>query len=212
VIAPDKTGNEAEQVRVYLDFLKQLLAQLRPEDFSGAEEVILSAGGSAYFDLAAKSLHEVDFCLPKRVLLRSGCYITHDSRMYHESHEQMVTRGWRGPQFKAAFEIWSYVQSIPEKGLAILTMGKRDCPYDFYLPTPLRCHRARQPDLDLSQCEITKMNDQHAYMKFPESADLRFGDLIASGISHPCMAFDKWKFIPLVNDAYDVVDAVITYF
>jgi D-serine dehydratase len=42
--------------------------------------------------------------------------------------------------------------------------------------------------------------------------DLRFGDMIASGISHPCTAFDKWRFIPIVDDEYNVVDGLITYF
>ena len=212
VIATENPNLATERVRNYLDFLKQVLAELQPQDFPGVDEVILSAGGSAYFDLVARSFEEVNFSLPKRVVLRSGCYITHDSRMYHESQEQMVTRGWRGAQFKAAFEIWSYVQSVPEKGLAILTMGKRDCPYDYYLPTPLRRHRAKQAALDLSHCQISKLNDQHAYMTISDNEDLCFGDLIACGISHPCTAFDKWKFIPLVNDNYDVVDGVITYF
>jgi D-serine dehydratase len=212
VIAADNPDSTAERVRDYLEFLKQVLAELQPQDFHGVDEVILSAGGSAYFDLVARSFHEVKFSLPKRVVLRSGCYITHDSRMYRDYHEQMLTRGWHGAQFKAAFEIWSYVQSIPEKGLAILTMGKRDCSYDYYLPTPLSRHRGKETVLDLSRCQITKLNDQHAYMTFPDNEDLSFGDLIACGISHPCTAFDKWKFIPLVNDNYDVVDGVMTYF
>jgi D-serine dehydratase len=91
-------------------------------------------------------------------------------------------------------------------------MGKRDCPYDYYLPTPLRRYRSDEDTLDLSACRITRMNDQHAYMNFPEGLDLRFGDRIASGISHPCTAFDKWRFIPIVNDEYDVVDGLITHF
>jgi D-serine dehydratase len=91
-------------------------------------------------------------------------------------------------------------------------MGKRDCPYDYYLPTPLRRYRAGETDLDLSSCTITRLNDQHAYMRFESGMDLRFGDMIASGISHPCTAFDKWRFIPIVDDEYNVVDGLITYF
>jgi len=212
VIASDNPELAAERVTTYLDFLKQILAELRPQDFHGVDEIILSAGGSAYFDLVAGSFHEVKVPLPKRVVLRSGCYLTHDSHLYSDYHQQMLARGWHGAQFKPAFEIWSYVQSTPEKGLAILTMGKRDCPYDYYPPTPLRRHRGKEAALDLSHCQIIKLNDQHAYMTFQDKEDLSFGDLIACGISHPCTAFDKWKFIPLVNDNYDVVDAVMTYF
>jgi len=211
LIASDNAEAAAKRVTDYLDFLKRLLAELQTQDFNGVDEFILSAGGSAYFDLVPIAFQEVKLSLPIRVLLRSGCYITHDSGLYHDFHRQMLPRGWRGAQLKAAFEIWSYVQSIPEKGLAILTMGKRDCPYDYQFPAPLRRHRG-QDALDLSRCKITKLNDQHAYMTFSDNEDLRFGDLIACGISHPCMAFDKWKFIPLVNDNYDVVDGVVTYF
>ncbi len=132
--------------------------------------------------------------------------------MYREYHEQMLARGWHGPQLRAALEVWSYIQSIPERSLAILTMGKRDCPYDYFLPTPLVKYRAKESPRELSGCQITRMNDQHAYMTFTDGTDLRFGDMIAAGISHPCTAFDKWRFIPVVNDEYDVVDGLITYF
>ena len=208
-------GTPAEalaEVRHFLGFLNELSAELKIEDFPGASEVILSAGGSAYFDVVAQVFRRMDFFLPKRIVLRSGCYLTHDSRMYRESHQQMLARGWRGAEPVAAFELWSYIQSIPERGLAILTMGKRDAAYDYYLPTPLRRVRENEVNHDLSNCQVTRMNDQHAYMTFPESLDLRFGDKIVCGISHPCTAFDKWRFIPVVNDEYDVVDGLITYF
>jgi hypothetical protein len=72
-----------------------LLAELKPEDLGEAEEVILSAGGSAYFDLVIKSFHEIEFFLP------SGWYSKrllppHDSRMYREQQDQRITRGWQG--------------------------------------------------------------------------------------------------------------------
>ena len=211
-ISADDPMEAAARVSKYLGFFKDLLAELRPEDLPGATEIILSAGGSGYFDMVAKSFQALDTFLPKRILLRSGCYLTHDSHMYREYQEQRMIRGWRGPQLKAALEIWSYVQSIPEEGLAILTMGKRDCPYDYFLPVPLRRHRAGRGEHTLSGCRITRLNDQHAYMSFPNGTDLQFGDMIASGISHPCTAFDKWRFIPIVNDQYDVVDGLLTYF
>ena len=36
--------------------------------------------------------------------------------------------------------------------------------------------------------------------------------LVGCGISHPCTAFDKWRLIPVVDDDYTVVDAVLTFF
>ena len=211
-ISADDPTEAAARVSKYLGFLNELLAELRPEDLPGATEIILSAGGSGYFDMVEKSFQALNTFLPKRILLRSGCYLTHDSHMYREYQEQRVIRGWRGPQLRAALEVWSYVQSIPEEGLAILTIGKRDCPYDYFLPVPLRRYRADGGEHTLSGCQITRLNDQHAYMSFPNGRDLRFGDMIACGISHPCTAFDKWRFIPIVNDEYDVVDGLLTYF
>jgi D-serine dehydratase len=47
---------------------------------------------------------------------------------------------------------------------------------------------------------------------FPDSVDLRVGDMLACDISHPCTAFDKWDVIPVVGDDYNVVDAYKTFF
>jgi D-serine dehydratase len=212
VISRGTPSETLAAVNEYLSFLKELFAELKPEDFPDVSELILSAGGSAYFDVVAKAFREVETFLPKRIVMRSGCYLTHDSGAYREAFDQMLNRGWQGGELQAAFEMWSYVQSIPEKGLAILTMGKRDMPYDVHLPSPLRSYRTNAEGLDLSGCAITKLNDQHAYMTFTNRMDLRVGDTVVSGISHPCTAFDKWRFIPIVNDNYDVVDGVITYF
>jgi D-serine deaminase-like pyridoxal phosphate-dependent protein len=38
------------------------------------------------------------------------------------------------------------------------------------------------------------------------------GDIVGCGISHPCTNFDKWRLLPLVNDDYDVIDLVHTFF
>jgi D-serine deaminase-like pyridoxal phosphate-dependent protein len=54
--------------------------------------------------------------------------------------------------------------------------------------------------------------DQHAFLKVSADANLNVGDLVGCGVSHPCTAFDKWRLIPLVDDGYAVIDAVLTYF
>jgi D-serine dehydratase len=63
-------------------------------------------------------------------------------------------------------------------------------------------------------CEIVKMNDQHAYLRWPESAalELEVGDLIGCGISHPCTTFDKWPLLLVVDDQYNVQHAINTFF
>ena len=38
------------------------------------------------------------------------------------------------------------------------------------------------------------------------------GDRVGLGISHPCTTFDKWHWMPMVDDDYLVVDAVVMHF
>ena len=59
---------------------------------------------------------------------------------------------------------------------------------------------------------IVKMNDQHAYLELPPEHPLRVGDLVATGISHPCTTFDKWPLMLLTDDHYRVTGAINTFF
>ncbi|HEV7961773.1 MAG TPA: alanine racemase [Actinoplanes sp.] len=164
------------------------------------EEVLVSAGGSAWFDRVAKALegqwlpgHRI------RAVLRSGASVTHDDGFYRERtpFNRVPAEG----ALAAALELWGQVLSTPEPGLAIVGMGKRDAPFDEGLPVPVR-----------EGLSVTKMNDHHTYVSVADGVPLAVGDLIRFGISHPCTAFDKWRFIPVVDDAGVVVDVLHTYF
>jgi D-serine deaminase-like pyridoxal phosphate-dependent protein len=164
------------------------------------DEVIVSAGGSAWFDRVAKALegqwlpgHRV------RAVLRSGASVTHDDGYYRERtpFNRVPGEGALAP----ALEVWAQVQSTPEPGLAIVGMGKRDAPFDEGLPEPVN------PGLT-----VTKMNDHHTYLAVAGDAGIAAGDVLRFGISHPCTAFDKWRLIPVVDDAGVVVDVLHTYF
>jgi D-serine dehydratase len=195
----------------YLMSLNAFLKVIKPEDFAH-DEIILSAGGTAYFDRVAEILNKVEYPLPKHLVLRSGCYLTHDSGGYRRQMEAARQRGWT-PGFEPALEIWSYVQSTPEPGLALLTMGKRDFPYDVDLPCPVRRYRpADGSSLDIAATTISEANDQHAFLTEIDGLDVAVGDMVACGISHPCTAFDKWRFIPVVDDDYTVTDGILTFF
>jgi D-serine deaminase-like pyridoxal phosphate-dependent protein len=145
-------------------------------------------------------------------VLRSGCYITHDAVHYH----QLSPFGTRIPDtnpLQEALEVWGAVLSRPEPGRALLGFGKRDVSYDLELPVPRFVKSAdRAPRPLRAEASITALNDQHAYMQVDDAEDLRVGDLVGCGISHPCTAFDKWRLIPLVDDRYRVIDAILTYF
>lgn len=200
-----------DRVEEYIASIAEGVACLRdelPEDF------IVTAGGSAAFDAVIAGLRDrVE--QRARLILRSGCYVTHDHGMYAEMSPLQAGNSAAAEAFGAlqpALEVWAYVQSVPEPGLAILTAGRRDVPFDYGLPIPLR-HIARDGNERAAEgWTITNVNDQHAYMSVSGGAAPAVGDRVVLGISHPCTAFDKWRLIPVVDDNYNVVDAVRTYF
>ena len=119
------------------------------------------------------------------------------------------------PEFKPALELWSYVQSMPEKNLAFLTFGKRDAPFDLDLPLPLFAlspGQSARTAQSLAGAQVTKLNDQHAYLQLSDEHSLQIGDMVCCGISHPCTAFDKWRVLPIVDDEYNVIDLYVTLF
>jgi D-serine dehydratase len=111
-------------------------------------------------------------------------------------------------------QVWACVQSIPEDDLAIVQMGKRDAAFDSGLPAPALHFRpgSAEPTPSNPDWELTRMMDQHAYMKISAGDYVRVGDMIAFNISHPCLTFDKWRTLPILDNQYNVVDIVQTYF
>ncbi len=219
------TANREKDLASVSQFIRQLveLAQTADaEKLFDAESILISAGGSAYFDLVAHGFEQQQtWSRPLLPILRSGCYVTHDHGFYHglinEMQEREATK--TGTKLVPALEVWSMVQSRPEPDLAILTMGKRDASYDIDLPLPLYTHKIGQPQVLeplAGECKIEKMNDQHAYLRIPKDSPLcqsmQVGDLVACGISHPCTTFDKWPLLLVVNDNYQVVSAINTFF
>jgi D-serine dehydratase len=178
------------------------------------EEVLMTAGGSSLFDLVADGL-KLQLSKPVRGILRSGCYITHDHGSYMNLLRKVEERQHFSSSLQPAIEVWAMAQSRPEPGLAILTCGKRDISYDLSLPVALfHCARGQAaPRAIPDGWTLADLNDQHAYLRFPESdPGPAVGDLIGLGISHPCTTFDKWRWLPVVDDHYNIIDAVTTHF
>jgi D-serine dehydratase len=200
----------------FAEFVVEVARALPSRLYASLDEFILSGGGSSYFDIVAERFKALRLALPVRVLLRSGCYVTHDSGAYHAAQEQAKADPHRHEHhpadLKPALEVWAYVQSMPEPGLAFLSMGKRDVPYDAGLPVPQRLYRPGVGFLPVGNATVFSTNDQHAYVRLGTGAEWQVGDLVGSGVSHPCTAFDKWRFIPVVDDDYGVVDGVLTFF
>jgi D-serine deaminase-like pyridoxal phosphate-dependent protein len=177
-----------------------------------AQRQILSAGGSAFFDLVVRELTGGrPGSQPPMVILRSGAYITHDHG-YYADLAPGGRPGRSGPELTAALELWAGVLSRPEPGLAILGAGRRDVAFDQGMPVPLAVRGASGQITAATGLSVSKLDDQHAYLSVPASSRLAPGDLLCLGISHPCTTFDKWRVMPAVDDDYRVVDAIHTFF
>jgi D-serine dehydratase len=215
------TGDSARDAQFVVGLLHAVqetaLACDRAGLFAGPT-IILSAGGSAAFDIVAREL-PMRLSRPVATILRSGCYVTHDAGFYERMLAGVKARSgsaWQTrPGLRPALEVWAQVQSRPEPGLALLTMGKRDASFDLDLPIVqwhLRGGRDALPQRAPTDWKISAMNDQHAYLRVPDDADLGVGDLVGCGISHPCTTFDKWRVVLTVDDAYRVTGAIRTFF
>ena len=209
--------HDRQSVAALMHRVQQLALACEAENLFENDEVLLTAGGSAIFDLVAEHLHP-HLQHPTRGILRSGCYLTHDHVQYRRHLQCIGERLNLRETLRPALEVICIVQSCPEPGLAILTMGKRDVSYDLDLPVP-QWH-AKLGDSQTqpvpAHWTITGLNDQHAYLRFDAQAPAHeqpvVGGLIGSGISHPCTTFDKWRWMPVVNDSYHVTDAVSVNF
>lgn len=182
--------------------------------FSG-DSVMLTAGGSAVFDLVVPLLRAQGLSRPVQGVLRSGCYVTHDNGNYARFLKQVELREGLDASLRPALEVWAMVQSVPEPGLALLTCGRRDISYDLEMPIPVRhAPRGARTAADApAGWKISALNDQHAYLNFdPDGTPPQVGDRVALGISHPCTTFDKWRWLALVEDDGAVTGAISTRF
>ena len=177
-------------------------------DITGGPRIV-TAGGSAYFDVVTRELTaNPPGAAPVQVILRSGAYLTYDHGFY--GTVSPAGRGAAGaPVLRPALELWAQVLSRPEPGLALLGAGRRDVGFDKGLPVPLRVlGRAG----GTAGWAVTELNDQHAYLRLDAGAELGPGDVVGLGISHPCTTLDKWRVLVVLNDDDLVIDTVHAFF
>ncbi len=203
------------------DFLRRAVAvtrQIAAENLFQRSPALLTGAGSAWYDVVAEEFTAAKFDIPVEVVLRPGCYITHDAGNYRKAQERILTSNPVARKMHeglvTALHIWAYVQSIPEDEKAIVTMGRRDAAFDSGLPAPALHFRPgdAEPKPVPAHWTVTKLMDQHAFLQIAPQDDLRVGDMIGFDISHPCLTFDKWRTMVVVNSNYDVVDVIGTYF
>jgi D-serine dehydratase len=180
--------------------------------------ILLSGAGSAWYDVVAEVFTAAGFGDSVEIVLRPGCYLTHDVGAYRTAQQRIVENNPVARRMSSALlpalQVWAYVQSIPEAEKAIIGMGKRDAAFDAGLPIPALHYRPGTgvPKEVPGHWVVTKMMDQHAYLDFATGDDLRVGDMIGFDICHPCLTFDKWRTLPIVDAHYQVVDIIQTYF
>ncbi|GLX53785.1 amino acid deaminase [Streptomyces hygroscopicus subsp. hygroscopicus] len=199
------------RVRRWLDRLVALAAGFdRDGLFEEAEEIVVSAGGSEWFDAVADVFAGIPaLSRPVLKLLRSGAYVSHDDVHYRE-----LTPFNRVPEegaLEPAFRLWAQVVSRPSAAEAFVNAGKRDVSYDLDLPVAqvVRRDGAERPAAGV---EVTALSDQHLWLRTGPEADVRVGDWIGFGLSHPCTVFEKWQLIPVAEADGTVVDYIRTYF
>ena len=209
--------DDEASIRSYLLQALEITGRLADDRRFERSSILLSGAGSAWYDVVAEVFSSPSFASQLEIVLRPGCYLTHDVGSYRKAQARILEHNPVARQMQSGLEpalhVWAYVQSIPEQDKAIIGMGKRDAAFDSGFPTPaLHFRPGDTPKPALEHWAVTKMMDQHAYLHIAVGDDLRVGDMIAFDISHPCLTFDKWRSLPVLNASYDVVDVVSTFF
>ena len=199
---PDETAVAAREYCLLLgDLTSRLLDRSLLRD-----RPIVTAGGSAYFDAVVDALAGEPAW---RLVLRSGCYVTHDHGLY-----RTISAFERAPgtyALQPALRVFAPVLSRPEPGTVIVGAGRRDASSDGALPVVLAGRRGDHV-LAVNGVETQRLFDQHLVATTPAGCELQPGDEVELGISHPCTTFDKWRWLPVVDDDERIVDVLRTFF
>lgn len=205
-------------IRKFLRHALEITRRLASQNQFQRTPPLLSGAGSAWYDVVAEEFSSAARNGEVEIVLRPGCYLTHDVGAYREAQARILAQNPVARQMHEgllpALQIWAYVQSIPETQKAIIGMGKRDAAFDSGLPVPALHFRPgdAQPRRITADWKLTKMMDQHAYLQIAAGDDLRVGDMIGFDICHPCLTFDKWRTLAVLDSQYRVVDLVTTFF
>lgn len=145
-------GADPDSVHAYLRRLTGLAAEFdKAGRFAEVDEIVVSAGGSAWFDAVADVFAELpELSRPVLKLLRSGAYVSHDHGWYTR-----LTPFNRVPEeggLRPAFRLWTQVvsrpspprrSSTPASGTSPTTWGcPRRSSYAIRSPAPSARRRA----------------------------------------------------------------------
>jgi D-serine dehydratase len=215
VLASGADDEAFARVDGLLQIVRESVTQIAARGLFEGDEVIVTAGGSMYFDRVIVALGRwPERAQPVNLVLRSGCYVSHDNGTYESTSPLAGRRAPDQPlRLTNALTLWARVLSRPEPDVAIVGAGLRDSPVDRDLPRPRSAFRDGTQTYALTADAATyRVMDQHLFVRVNPGIDLRAGDVMAFDLSHPCTAFDKFRFIPMVDARFDVRDGVVTFF
>ncbi|WP_061016106.1 amino acid deaminase [Vibrio splendidus] len=209
-------GDNAEQdIRT---FLKQALTSVESLASDGliVGQPIITGAGSAWYDVVAECLANLTDYL---AIIRPGCYAIHDTGIYLDAQSKVLQRaqvnqGYAcelGGDLESALEVWAYVISRPEPTKLVVGLGKRDVAFDAGLPIAERGYRNGEA-ISVKGLTSTAVMDQHTFVETDGSSEIEVGDMIAFSTSHPCLTFDKWRYIAISDDEHQVINWVETCF
>ncbi|WP_135381133.1 amino acid deaminase [Vibrio tasmaniensis] len=209
-------GDNAEQdIRT---FLKQALTSVESLASDGliTGQPIITGAGSAWYDVVAECLANLTDYL---AIIRPGCYAIHDTGIYLDAQSKVLQRaqvnqGYAcelGGDLESALEVWAYVISRPEPTKLVVGLGKRDVAFDAGLPIAERGYRNGEA-ISVKGLTSTAVMDQHTFVETDGSSEIEVGDMIAFSTSHPCLTFDKWRYIAISDDEHQVTKWVETCF
>ncbi len=179
---------------------------------------ILTAGGSAFYDIVVDQFHSKTFRRTPDFVLRSGCYLTHDDGLYNDLYKAFLARSGKPSSLdwdlQPALSIWSHVLSHPEPYRWICGLGKRDIGHDIGMPKLIGWAKIgdKSPRQSIANLEVTAINDHHIFLDGPANPALQVGDIVGFGVSHPCTTIDKWRALMIVDKNWYVTGAIRTYF
>lgn len=215
IISASQTETAEQRVDHFIKEIRDLADAMIAEGLlGGISEILLSAGGSVFFDRVVANLRSKNPTIPERIIIRSGCYLSHDDGVIDELSPLGASAITSGDVFRAALEVWGVVLSRPEPTRVIVGVGKRDVSTDGMLPIAKKILRLGmlEPHTWLAEERAIRVDDQHTYLNVKVNDEIAVGDFVGFGISHPCTTFDKWRAIPIVDDDYRVIAIANTKF
>ena len=210
--------DEEASIRAFLQHAVAVGRMLREKNKFRRTPFLLSGAGSGWYDVVAEEFSAAGFGDSAEIVLRPGCYLTHDVGSYRKAQQRILEHNSVAQRMRSglipALHVWAYVQSVPEDHKAIIGLGRRDAAFDSGLPVPALHYRPgdANPKPAPSHWETTKIMDQHAYLKITAGDDIQVGDMIGFDICHPCLTFDKWRVLPIVDAEFNVIEVIQTFF